>query len=141
MKLFLSTLIMLSAVNARCESLFDFGNFFSSVRAGYVINQHGQKSEIFYTAIQVFHNKEKIEYASLNIGYEGLLKRPVVSVGLRADNLFPLVWGTGGWAKDHITTAKLPTFECGPYVSVWPKGDGNLWHMDLWYGLSAAIGF
>jgi len=133
-------LMYVMAAPSAAASLLNFGEFFSSVRAGYVINQHGEKSEIFYTPVQVFHNRAGVEFVSINAGYESEPKRPALSLGVRADNIIPLIWG-GEWGKAHVTTAKLPTLEFGPYVSTWPKGDGNLWHLDFWYGLSVAVGF
>lgn len=132
--------LMMVGTSANAANLLNFGEFFSSVRAGYVINQHGEKSEIFYTPVQVFHSRSGVEYVSINAGYENTAKRPAISMGVRADNLIPLIWG-GDWGKAHVTTAKLPTLEFGPYVSTWPKGDGNLWHLDFWYGVSFAVGF
>lgn len=104
------------------------------------MNQHGQRSEIFYTAVQRFHNKAGMDFLSLNVGYETALKRPAVTAGLRLDNILPLTW-SGEWGRDHVTTAKLPTFEFGPYVSAWPKSADNLWQLDVFYGISLAVGF
>ena len=139
MKKILVAILLMAAAPAKAE-LLNFGEFFSAVRAGYVINQHGEKSEIFYAPVQVFHSRAGVEFVSINAGYENTAKRPALSLGVRADNIIPMIWG-GTWGKAHVTTANLPTLEFGPYVSTWPKGDGNLWHLDFWYGLSVAVGF
>jgi len=134
-------LIVTGAVAARAESpLFNFGEFFKAARVGYVVNQHGVRSEIYYTALQTFHSKDGVEFVTLNIGYEGAAKRPAFSTGIRLDNLIPMVWGSD-WGKAHVSTAQMPTFEFGPYISAWPKDSSNMWKLDVWYGLSMAIGF
>lgn len=121
-------------------SLFNFGDFFQSIRAGYGIDQHGQKSDIYYTAFQRYHNKAGVDFVTLNVGYNGVEQHPVFMTGIRLDNIIPLIWG-GSWGQAHVTTAKLPTFEFGPFVSMWPKNADNLWNMDVKYGLGIAIGF
>lgn len=121
-------------------SLFDFGDFFANVRGGYAINQHQQLSTVFYTPWKVFHTKEKLPLASINLGYDGLQKRPLVAVGLRADNLDSLLWN-GKWGKEHVTTAKLPSLEFGPFVSVWPVKTDKGYKLDVSYGAALAIGF
>lgn len=134
-------LALLAARPARAESgLLNFGDLFKAARVGYSVNQHGQKSEIVYTALQKFHTKAGVEFVTLNAGYESAAKRPALSMGVRADNLLPMIWGSE-WGKAHVTTAKLPTFEFGPYFSVWPKDSSNFWRLDIWYGLAFAIGF
>lgn len=125
---------------ARDTSLFNFGDFFQSIRAGYGIDQKGQKSDIYYTAFQRYHNKVGVDFLTLNIGYNGAEQHPVFMTGIRLDNIIPLIWG-GSWGKAHVTTAKLPTFEFGPFVSAWPKSSADMWHLEIKYGLGIAIGF
>ena len=125
------------AVNS---SLFNFGDFFHSLRAGYGIDQHGQKADIYYTAFQRYHNKSGVDFLTLNIGYNGVEKHPMFMTGIRLDNIVPLIWG-GTWGKAHVTTASLPTFEFGPFISVWPKSMDNVWRLDMKYGVGLAIGF
>lgn len=121
-------------------SLFDFGGFFSSVRAGYAINQHLEKSEIFYTAIQSFHDLNGVELINLDAGYEALNKRPLLAISARFDNIIPRLWGSD-WGKAHISTAKLPTLEFGPFISGWPVKTTNGYKINVSYGVTVAIGF
>lgn len=121
-------------------SLFDFGDFFANVRGGYAINQHQQLSTVFYTPWKVFHTKANLPLASINLGYDGLQKRPLVAIGLRADNLDSLLWN-GKWGKEHVTTAKLPSLEFGPFVSLWPVKTDTGYKLDVSYGAALAIGF
>ena len=129
--------VMASAADT---TLFNFGDFLHNMRAGYGVDQHGQVSTVFYTAVYDFHTTAGISMVTLNVGYEGTLKRPTVMMGVRADNLIPLVW-SGEWGQAHVSTAKLPTFECGPWISVWPNDVSNLWNLDVRYGVGAAVGF
>lgn len=137
-------MLLTSSVQAQItepeSKLFNFGNFFDSVRVGYAIDQHGDKSSVFYTSILTYHTESNIDLVSFNIGYEGVLKRPTTMIGIRLDNIIPLTVN-GNWGKKHITTAKLPTFEFGPFVSFWPKDSSDLWILTVRYGLGAAIGF
>lgn len=121
-------------------SLFDFGDFFANVRGGYAINQHQQISTVFYTPWKVFHTKADLPLASINLGYDGLQKRPLVAIGLRADNLDSLLWN-GKWGKEHVTTAKLPSLEFGPFISLWPVKTDTGYKLDVSYGAALAIGF
>jgi len=127
-------------VKAADTSLFNFGDFFGSMRAGYAINQHLEKSTVLYTPFKSFHNTAGLELLNINIGYDGLQKRPLVAAGLRMDNIDGIVWG-GAWGKAHVTTAKLPSFEFGPYISGWPIKTDNGYKMSFFYGVAAAIGF
>ena len=120
-------------------SAAEFNEFFHAVRAGVAVNQHGEFTDIYYTALATYHDGAGVDLAALNIGYEGQNKQPALLVGFRLDNVLPKLW-TGAWGKAHIRTAQLPSFEVGPFVSVWPAATGGFnlsWH----YGLSAAIGF
>lgn len=121
-------------------SLFDFGDFFANVRGGYAINHHQQLSTVFYTPWKVFHTKDDMPLASINLGYDGLQKRPLVAIGLRADNLDSLLWN-GKWGKEHVTTAKLPSLEFGPFISLWPVKTDKGYKLDVSYGAALAIGF
>lgn len=121
-------------------SLFDFGNFFKALRGGYSFNQHLEKSTVFYTAVQSFHDLAGLEMVTLNAGYDGASKRPVFLIGDRLDNQIPKIWG-GKWGKAHVTTASLPTIEFGPYVSGWPIKTGHGYKIDVNYGVVLAIGF
>lgn len=143
--LLLATLCVLSiracmAQEVPAKPLFDFGTFFHSIRVGYGINQYGVKSSIFYTPLITLHNGNAIDLVSFNIGYEGDLKRPTTLIGFRFDNAVPLLF-KNDWGKKHVSLSSLPSFECGPFISVWPKGDGNLWHLDITYGFGLAVGF
>lgn len=147
--LILMMLVLTGQVRAQVEpvtppvktsSLFDFGDFFKNVRGGYTMNQHQQLSTVFYTPWKVFHTKEKLPLASINLGYDGLQKRPLVAIGMRADNLDSLLWN-GKWGKEHVTTAKLPSLEFGPFVSVWPVKTDTGYKLDVSYGAALAIGF
>lgn len=120
--------------------LFNFGELLHNLRAGYAVDQHGQKTTIFYAAVYDFHNAAKVSLVTLNIGYEGTLKKPSIFLGVRADNLIPMVWG-GDWGKVHVTTAKLPTLEFGPWVSVWPKSNEDIWNLAVRVGVGGALGF
>lgn len=121
-------------------SLFNFGDFFANVRGGYAINQHMQLSTVFYTPWKVFHTTDKLALASVNLGYDGLKKRPLVAIGLRLDNIDSLLW-KGKWGKAHVSTAKLPSFELGPFVSMWPIKTDSGYKIDVSFGATAAIGF
>lgn len=121
-------------------SLFDFGDFFANVRGGYAMNQHMELSTVFYTPWKVFHTADDLTLASINLGYDGLQKRPLVAIGLRADNIDSLLWN-GKWGKAHVTTAKLPSLEFGPFVSLWPVKTANGYKLDVSYGAALAIGF
>ena len=122
------------------SSLFNFGDFLHSMRAGYAVDQHGKKSEVYYTAVYDFHNSNGVSFATFNVGYEGIAKHPILMTGIRLDNILPLVW-SGEWGKKHVSTAKLPTFEFGPFISVWPISNENLWKMNFKYGIGGAVGF
>ncbi len=140
-KIILFVALAMVAGPAKAESsLFNFGDFFHSIHAGNGRGQHGQKSDVFYTAIITVHNGNAVDLLSFNIGYEGILKRPTLMTGIRMDSIVPLLFNNE-WGKKHVTTAKLPTFEFGPFLSAWPNGDGNLWHLTVRYGIGAAIGF
>jgi hypothetical protein len=121
-------------------SLFDFGDFFANVRGGYAINQHLELSTVFYTPWKIFHTSAGLPLASINLGYDGLQKRPLVAAGLRLDNLDSLLWN-GKWGKAHVTTSKMPSFELGPFVSMWPIKTDNGYKLDVSFGVAAAIGF
>ena len=121
------------------DTLFDFGGFFSAARAGYAINQHLEKSTIFYTAIQSYHSGD-VELVNVDAGYEALNKRPLLALSARFDNIIPRLWGSD-WGKAHISTAKLPTIEFGPYISGWPIKTVNGYKIDISYGVAVAIGF
>jgi hypothetical protein len=121
------------------DTLFDFGGLFSSARAGYAINQDLEKSEIFYTAIQSYHQGD-IELINLDAGYEALNKCPLLALNVRLDNIIPRLWGSD-WGKAHISTAKLPTIEFGPFLSGWPIRTTNGYRIEMSYGISVAIGF
>lgn len=135
-----AVMCLVSAPAMAGTNLFNYGEFFKSMRAGYSVNQHGQSSEILYTALQTFHSKDGIDFLALNIGYEAAMKRPAVTMGVRVDNILPLLW-RGEWGRAHVTTAKLPTIEFGPYASFWPKSSSDLWKLDTYYGLNLAVGF
>lgn len=139
-KIIVSLAFLFLSGRAVCvETLFDFGSFFSSARAGYAINQHLEKSAIFYTAIQSYHQGD-IEIVNLNVGYETLNKRPLLSLSARFDNIIPRLWGSD-WGKAHISTAQLPTIEFGPYLSGWPVKTLNGYKIDVAYGVALAVGF
>ncbi len=121
-------------------NLFNFGDFFKSIRIGYAVDQHGARSSVFYTSILTYHTAAAVDLVSFNIGYEGILKRPTLMMGVRMDNIVPLMV-SGTWGKKHIKTATLPSFEAGPFLSFWPKSSDNLWVLEVRYGLGAAIGF
>ena len=125
---------------APSTNLFNFGDFFKSIRIGYAIDQHGAESSIFYTSILTYHTEANIDLVSFNIGYEGVLKRPTTMIGVRLDNIVPLMV-SGTWGKKYIKTANLPSFEAGPFISFWPKSSENLWDLEVSYGLAAALGF
>lgn len=127
-------------VKAADTSLFNWGDAIHQLRVGYAINQYGEKGEVYYTSVITIHNGNAIDLFSLNAGYEGINKHPTIMIGMRFDNMIPLLFN-GEWGKKHVSTAKLPTFECGPFVSVWPKDDDNFWDMSVNYGVGAAIGF
>ena len=121
--------------------LFNFGDFFHSMRAGYAIDQHGKSTAIWYTAVYDFHNTAGVSMITFNVGYESQLKRPSTMIGLRLDNMVPLLW-SGKWGHAHVTTAKLPTLEIlAPWISLWPKSIDNLWNLDIRYGAGLAVGF
>ena len=122
------------------NALFNFGDLLHSMRAGYAVDQHGKKSEVYYTAVYDFHNTAGVSFTTFNIGYEGIGKHPILMTGVRLDNILPLIW-SGDWGKKHVSTAKLPTFEFGPFVSIWPINSDNLWKMNFKYGIAGAIGF
>ena len=140
MKKILVLALLLGGSTAHAGSLANFGDLFKSMRIGYTVNQHGERSDLVYTALQSFHTTAGVDIAAVNIGYEGARKRPALSVGLRFDNLMPMLWSSD-WGKAHVTTAKLPTVECGPFVSAWPKSSADIWKVDVWYGVSLAVGF
>jgi hypothetical protein len=136
---FIGIVLALSAMAAD-TSLFNWGDLFSNMRGGYAINQHLQRSTVFYTPFKSFHRSDGLELASINVGYDGLQRRPLVAAGLRLDNLDSLLWA-GPWGKAHVTTAKLPSFEFGPYISAWPMKTTNGYKIDMYYGFVAAMGF
>ena len=125
---------------ARADSMLNYGDFFAKARAGYSVNQHMEKSTVIYSAVERLHTTAGLELASVNAGYDLTSKHPLCSMGVRADNLIPLIWG-GSWGQAHISTAILPAVEFGPYVSMWPKNNGGKFAMDFWYGAIIAIGF
>jgi hypothetical protein len=120
--------------------LLNFGSLFSSMRAGYALNQHLEKSDIFYTPIKSFTNSAGLELANINIGYNGAKKRPLLALGLRMDNIDALLW-SGAWGKVHVRTAKLPTLEFGPFLSLWPIKVQDGYKIELSYGVAADVGF
>lgn len=132
-------LVFMAGQMKAADTLFDFGGFFSAVRAGYAINQHLEKSAIFYTAVQSYHQGD-VELVNLDAGYEVLNKRPLLALSARFDNIIPRLWGSD-WGKAHITTAKLPTIEFGPFLSGWPIKTANGYKIDVAYGVAVAIGF
>ena len=125
---------------AQTAPLLNWGDFFHSVRAGYGIDQHGQKTTVFYTPVLTYHTTAGIDLISFNIGYEGTQKRPTTMLGVRFDNLMPLFF-SNTWGQTHIKSASLPSFECGPFISAWPENPDNLWQLTIRYGLGAAVGF
>jgi hypothetical protein len=128
-------------VTAADTGLVNFSDFFAHARAGYSVDQHHMRSTVLYSAIQRFHSIDGMEYANVNAGYDTTNKHPIFMVGVRADNLIPLIWG-GNWGKAHVTTAALPTIEFGPYVSSWPAlEDSKVVSIGFSYGLVLAIGF
>lgn len=142
MKMLLCFLFLFSAgqVKAADTSLFDFGNFLAAARAGYAVDQHMEKSEIFYTAIQSLHDGAGVELVNLDAGYNAGKGRPLLAITARFDNLIPRLWGSD-WGRKHITTAKLPTIEFGPFISGWPIKTENGYKLDVSYGVAVAIGF
>ncbi len=122
------------------SSLFNAGDFLSGTRAGYAINQHLERSAVFYKPFKSFRTTAGLELVNLNAGYDGLQKRPLLALGLRLDNLDSLLW-SGTWGRKHVVTAKLPTFEFGPYASVWPIKTSKGYAVSFFYGVAGAIGF
>jgi len=128
------------AVQAQTTSLFNWGDMIHQLRVGYAVNQHGEKGAVYYTSIITLHNSNAVDLVSLNAGYEGLTKHPTIAIGLRFDNMIPLLFNSD-WGAKHISVAKLPTFEAGPFISVWPKDDSDFWNLKVNYGITAALGF
>lgn len=118
----------------------NFADFFTKTRLAYSVDQHYSRSTVLYSAYKRFHTVDGVEYANLNVGYDTTNKHPVLGVGLRADNLDSMLWG-GPWGRAHVTSAKMPAVEAGPYFSFWPTVKDGKVHLDFWYGLMAAIGF
>lgn len=141
-KIIMAVALIFSAVQARAvdTSLFNVGEFLTGMRAGYAINQHLEKSTVFYKTVKSFRTIEGMELVTMSIGYDGLQKRPLLAVGLRVDNLDSLLWN-GTWGKAHVVSAKLPTFEFGPYASAWPIKTSKGYAVDFYYGVVAALGF
>lgn len=119
-------------------SLLDF-TFLNSVRGGYAFNQHLEKSVVIYGTFKDFHSANGISYVTLNLGYDGAKKRPMIALLPRADNIDALIC-SGKWGKSHISTAKVPSFEFGPYFSAELVKTKNGYKIDSYYGLVAGIG-
>lgn len=134
-----AVLNMVGIVKAE-SSLMDFGSFFARARAGYSVNQHMEKSTVIYSAVQRFHNLAGVELANFDAGYDTTDKHPVFAIGIRADNIIPMIWG-GDWGKSHVTTAELPAIEFGPYASIWPVTNNEKVKFNFSYGIMFAVGF
>lgn len=142
LKLFgvLAIILCVGPLKAADTSLFNWGELIHQLRAGYAVNQHGEKGPVYYTNIITVHNGNAVDLLSLNAGYEGSTKHPTIAIGMRFDNMIPLFFNNA-WGEKHISVSKLPTFECGPFVSAWPKTGDNFWDMAVNYGVIAALGF
>ena len=133
-------LFIISPVCRADSGLSDFGAFFAKARAGYSVNQHLEKSSVVYSSFERFHSLTGVEYFNMNFGYDMTNKHPLLMIGLRADNVAPLLWN-GEWGRTHVDTANLPAIEFGPYASTWPYVKNGKVKADFFYGLIGAIGF
>lgn len=143
MKLIIAAVVIvmgLGVASAEESAMLDFSSFFTKARAGISINQHMEKSTIIYSAVERLHTTAGVELANLNAGYDLTSKHPTMAIGVRADNIIPMIW-SGPWGKAHITTASLPALEFGPYCSAWPRNNGGKFALDFWYGVTLAVGF
>ena len=99
---------------------FDLSSFLQQLRPAYVFDQHHQNLEAVYEPLVDFHTASGLSMVQIDLG---AVIDPVTNIGgmmvavpfntiSLADRIF-----TNTWIKNHVSIAKLPNLELGPYGS------------------------